>query len=206
LWTKLLAEWSFRFSKDFCCLLFFFVCLLTTGAAFAADETFIASDKIANAKTQIHQLKALTFLPVIFPDRIPAPGQGQNFYLSYSSNAIKADYTQYWQLNVDVTPDCLGAHFCNVGYISAEKDGRISRSFETLPDKKEHLKELVYLPCHIAAYYTPFHIAASAVQPTLEWRKDNVKYTLSWTIAAPAEEQKTMLLKIVPSGLGCYKN
>ena len=153
----------------------------------ANDGAIIHQQKI------IDELKTLSSIPVIFPGKTPP--RTDNFYMSYASDAIHPDFNQYWRLNVDATPDCHGIHVCNIGFISAEKNAKINLHYHSLPDNKDHLKERVKLKNNINAYFTPFHIQASGVNPTLEWSVSHVLYTLSWRIpsADPAEQKKILV-------------
>lgn len=198
--TKTFAQLP-SYCKGFCYLCIGFLGLLFCQNGLAAESAFISINNLDHAKTRLSQLQKLSDLPVIVPSQIPAPQHGQTFYISYSSYANHPNYKQYWQINVDVTPDCHGMRICNIGLISAESPSTISPYYETLPNQKKQLKERVALPGHINAYFTPFHIAAGAVNPTLEWRQKNIKYTLTWRIDAPSAEQKQILLHIAQSAL-----
>lgn len=198
--TKSFAKLKNGFRKGFCYVFYFCFSLGISQAVFAADTVFYSFNDIKNAQTQLTQLKKQTALPIILPTQIPAPHSGESFYISYSSYYNQPNFNQFWQINVDVTPDCQGARVCNIGLITAEKSGQISAYYQTLPDQKNHLKEKVSISCHISAYYTPFHIAAGAVNPTLEWRQNAVKYTITWRIEGSPAEQKQILLNIAHTG------
>lgn len=187
--------------KGFCYALFFFLSLSFCQTIYAAETIFISSKEIKNVKTQLSRLKKRSILPVVFPRQIPAPQYGQIFYVSCSSDADRPDYAEYWQINVDIMPDCHGTRICNVGFVAAKKSAPISPYYETMPGPQKRRKEKISLPCHFSAYYTPFHIAAGAINPTLEWRQNNIQYTLTWKIEGTAAQQKQILLRIAASAL-----
>jgi hypothetical protein len=184
--------------------LFLSTLFLGNGTALAAspDVQFISSAAIVNQPQVLRQLKSQTTAPVVFPAKIPAPEAGGSLYASVTHYAGQANYTSAWQINVDATPDCAGVRTCNIGYIAAEKNGKLSLSYETLPENKSHVKERVTLPHHITGYYTPFHVQASGVNPTVEWRENDILYILSWRIPGTPAQQKQILLHILSSRPG----
>lgn len=154
---------------------------------------------VVNQQDTVTQLKAQTTLPVFVPVKIPNLTDQKHLYVSFSGNADKnPDYNQFWQINWDATPSCHGVRVCNIGFISAEKNGHLDKTYVTLPGNEKHLKEKIKLKNNVIAYYTPFHIQAGGVNPTVEWRVNNILYTLSWKISANAAQQKHLLIQMVP--------
>lgn len=165
-------------------------------SAIGSTQKFISSNTIHNQVQNLQQLKKQSVLPVIFPLRIPVSVKDQQYYASFTSYGINSDYDKFWQINVDATPNCHGVKVCNIGFVSAEKNGQLTHHYQTLPDNQVHLKERVQLKNNITGYYTPFHIQAGGVNPTLEWKIGEVLYTLSWKINAPPAQQKQILTKM----------
>lgn len=162
--------------------------------AFANPTLMVNQEKV------IRTLKNQTLLPVIFPSKIPDVA-AQKLYMSANSYGVHPDYQKFWQLNADTTATCQGVKVCNVGFISAEANGQLDLSYTTLPDNKNHLKEQVKLQNNKLGYYTPFHIQASGVNPTLEWKEKNILYTLSWQIQADVAQQKQILIEMANSAI-----
>lgn len=170
-----------------------------THSAIASTPQFVSSKIIHNQAQTLTQLKKQTALPVIFPAIIPVVKKGQQLYASSSSYGINADYNKFWQINIDATPDCQGAKVCNIGYITAEKNGKLTRQYQTLPGNKVSAKQTVLLKNNNTGYYTPFHIQAGGVNPTLEWKVGNILYTLSWRVNAHSAQQKQILTEMAKS-------
>lgn len=167
--------------------------IFLNGAAAFAENT-----SALDQQTVIAQLKKQSALPILFPDKIP-PAATHGPYLFADSYGIHPNDSQFWQLSVGTTPDCHGVHFCTVGFISAEKNGTLHTDYHSLPGNKDHRKEPVELKNNITAYYTPFHIQASGVNPTLEWRIKDILYTLSWRIQGNPAKQKQVLIEMANS-------
>lgn len=178
--------------------------ILFFGISAAQAENSISwesPDDIINLSLTLQQLKQQTQMPVLFPEKIP--GSTTRMYASKSSDP-SGNYRRYWQINVDSTPDCKGTHYCNIGSLTAELGKKISLNYESLPDKNSHLKEPVKLKDDIIGYYTPFHVQASGIEPTLEWRQGNVTYTLQWYIPAEETQQKQILIDMVKKNLKVF--
>ncbi len=171
-------------------------------AGVCLDQKFISASSLINRQKVFNELKRRSTLPVIFPAKIPAQGSHEPLYVSVNGYRIgNSDYDKSWQINIDATPACQGVRICNIGFLAAQRQGILTPDYQTLPDNKNHLKEKVALPENITGYYTPFHIQASGVNPTLEWKINNILYTLSWRISAPASVQKQMLIETARSAL-----
>jgi hypothetical protein len=180
--------------------LFFLVEPLRSIAGVVPDQKFISASSLINRQKVFNELKRRSPLPVIFPTKIPAQKNNQPLYVSVSGYGIgNSDYAKFWQINVDTTPTCQGVRVCNIGFLAAQRQGKLTPDYQTLPGNRNHLKEKVVLPGNITGYYTPFHIEAGGVNPTLEWRVNNILYMLSWKIDAPASQQKQILLEIAHS-------
>ncbi len=188
-----------RFCITIFVVLFFFVRPLSSIAGVCPDQKFISASSLINRQKVFNELKRRSALPVIFPAKIPAQGCGDRpLYVSFNGyRAGNSDYSKSWQINVDATPTCQGVRVCNIGFLSAQRQGILAPDYQTLPGNKNHLKEKVALPRNITGYYTPFHIQAGGVNPTLEWRVNNILYTLSWRISAPPPRQKQILIETV---------
>lgn len=172
------------------------VCIGLTGLTNAlAGQPVIVHQKEIVANLRQHS----NLQPIIFPQKIP-PAAVTPLYMSMSGAGSQPDYNQFWQLNVDATPECHGVHVCNIGFISAEKNGKLAPNYYSLPDQK-HLKQTIQLQHHITGYYTPFHVQASGVNPTLEWKINHVLFTLSWQIQASPAQQKRILTTMANSAI-----
>lgn len=159
---------------------------------------FILAAEIHQQANIVQNIKKQSDIPVLFPKKIVVSDK-KPLYASAASFTSHPDYQQYWQINVDFTPNCQGVKTCNLGFISAEKSGKISRSYQTLPENKIHFKESIYITKNIKAYYTPFHIEAGAVNPTIEWKINNVLYKISWRIDADPSRQQKILIAMAQS-------
>jgi len=139
-------------------------------------------------------------MPVLFPTKIPAAKNPLHLYASFSSYISKPDFNQFWQINVGATPTCKGAHFCNVGYLSAQKDGKFEATFGgVIPNTNKQPKEPVTLKNGTVAYFTPGHAEGDFHPATLEWVMNNVLYTLTWN--AKEVNEKNVLTTMANSAL-----
>lgn len=168
-------------------------------SAIAKTLEFIPSNQIIHLDQVIHQLSQVSTIPVIFPTKIPADPNQSHYYASLSSYAAHPDYNRYWQINIDATAECQGVKICNIGYISAIRAGKLTKKYFTLPDNQSHAKTKIKLKNNITAYYTPFHIQAGGINPTIEWQVNDILYTLSWRVTGSASQQKQTLVELLQS-------
>lgn len=139
-------------------------------------STFVSLDtQIDGIETLVNQLSSEQTLPVIFPRLIPRDTQHDKYYLS--SEILTYEQSKGYMISVGYTPDCNGVHVCTVGYLMAEQGAEL----EMLQDHDgKVITTPVKLSDNIEGYYTPGHAMGSYFPPTLQWRKDDVRYTLSW--------------------------
>lgn len=164
----------------------YFIAIFTTLTIFLFNNLCYAdnanSPSMVSANTIIQgldnavaQIKLKTTVPVIFPTIIPTNQNLHTYFansdLSQMQNGI--DYT----INVDATQNCSGAHYCNIGYVRAQKGGNPQVNYDM------HNKQLtvsVILANNTKAYFTPGHAMADFFPAEIQWRDKNILYTLTW--------------------------
>jgi hypothetical protein len=149
------------------------------------------------AKT-LSDVKQASPLAVMFPTQVPFSTKTPKLYSSQSSYFTDPDYKKYWIINVDASADCNGAHYCNVGTLSAEKDGKLETKYD-IALNKSLAKQEIKLNNGTTAYLTPGHAGADYQATTVEWQKNNVLYKLTWNIEA--KDEKAVIVDMVNSAL-----
>lgn len=168
--------------------------VLVAIASFAAQKnTIVGLDNVINA------IKSKSTLPVYFPPQVPLNKQNPKLYANYATAAMMPDYNRIWFIYVDTTPICQGTHICNIGLISAQQDGKLTLTYNPAPDWKPKKAEKVMLKNHKMAYFTPFYVAADAVNPTLQWQDNGVVYTLRWQVNSG--DAKKVLINMANSAI-----
>ncbi|MBS0350919.1 MAG: hypothetical protein JSR33_07020, partial [Proteobacteria bacterium] len=125
---------------------------------------------IDNLKMALAKISVKSNIPVFFPSKYPFSKTNPKLLYAFGTALGGANYQKAWQISVDATPDCHGTHVCNIGFLTAENKSNIEQSYISLPNNQKHLKEVINLKNGTTAYYTPFHIEAGGVNPTLEWK------------------------------------
>jgi len=134
-------------------------------------------------------------IPVLFPTIIK--GEAGKVYFAYTDlqdNFNSSSPKGRYSINIGHTPGCF-AHYCTLGYISAETNGQITPDY-TLKHEGEKTTEIevqkvpVDLANNIKGYYTPGFAAAGYVEPKVQWTYKNVLYTIRWATA----DQKDLVL------------
>jgi len=178
----------------------------------AANIVYADTVKMISAKDHIKGLAQVLYgaehvstMPALFPTQIPARKNLSRLYASFSSYATKPDFHKFWQINAGATPACKGARFCNVGFVSAERDGKLETTFGgMIPNSAKQPKEPVTLQNGTVAYFTPGHAEGDFHPAMLEWQMNNVLYTLTWN--AKKGTEKDTLTTMANSALSSSKN
>lgn len=104
-------------------------------------------------------------IPALFPTIVPT--KKQSGYFAYVELPAK---NIFYILYIDHSAECKGAHYCNAGFIMAQK-GHVSKTPTTQPISLAH---------QITGYYTPGYAMADYHPPQLQWIYQGVLYTLAW--------------------------
>lgn len=141
-----------------------------------------ASTTIQGLADTINTAKKNSDIPIIFPRLIAqqtanaATDQTKPQYFAYTPSAPSQDGVSY-VIYVDAAADCHGAHYCNIGYIQAEKGGNPQIFYDL---KNNEITKPVPLKNKIKAYFTPGHAMADYFPAEIQWRNKNILYTISW--------------------------
>ncbi|CAN5329847.1 hypothetical protein BH10PSE19_BH10PSE19_07530 [soil metagenome] len=172
--------------------------VITTLATITLSLSIIdanADEKITLASTNnaipglsklIAQIKPKSDVPVIFPTVVPKSPDNDYYYVS--TDPLVAKYGINYIINVDATKDCKGAHYCNIGYLKAERGNKLQIYRDRT--NKEITTTLV-LTHNINGYYTPGHPMGDYFPPNIQWVNKKVLYTISWN-PAPGLSEATM--------------
>ncbi len=153
-------------------LLFF---LPASAQATAAEGMVTASQQIKGLQPVLTTIRQKAKVPVLFPRVIPQDRPGVVYYASTEQLPVTAGGG--YVVNVDFTATCQGAHYCNVGSMRAEYQGKP----ELMRDRQNKvITQLVKLPGNQIAYFTPGHAMGSYFSPSLQWRQGPALYTLTW--------------------------
>lgn len=143
---------------------------------------------IYNQREILKSVEDFVEIPVLFPTLIK--GASGKIYFAYTdiSDFKGTDPKSRYFVSVGYEPGCF-AHYCTLGYVSAEFKGKISSDVEVQHDgdqtrQVEVQKVPVTLSQGIKGYYTPGFGAGSYVEPKIQWHYKNVLYTLSWATAS----------------------
>lgn len=186
-------------TKKFHKLLLFLLCLLSSSVYAFNDRCsfqWVTSD-IDNLKIALAKISTRSNIPVFFPSKYPVSNHNPKFLYASDTSNTGGEPIQTWQVSIDATPDCHGTKVCNIGSLTAERKLNIDRNYISLPDNQKHSKEMISLRKDKTGYYTPFHIEAGGVNPTLEWKEKGVWYTLRWRIDAEPACQKQAMIDMV---------
>lgn len=156
-------------------VLFSYFFLPSLSFALPPVQTVDAQKFITNLSSTLAELQKKLTIEVIFPEKILANNSHQGYFAN--SDSFMAQRNSGYQINVDYAANCQGAHYCNVGYMRGEKEGKLE-----LQENRQHkiITEKVRLAKNIPAYYTPGHAEGSYFPPMLQWQDNHVLYTLTW--------------------------
>src|SRR5260221_283316 len=120
-------------------LIFVFLINIKVGYA---TELFATQDNIKNIKKALAHLKKSSIIPVHFPTEINmSEDPHKKLYATLSGK----DLDQSWCIWVGSTPDCNGAHNCNIGSLCAEKNADVDNIYQAAPTFKKINKQYVML-------------------------------------------------------------
>jgi hypothetical protein len=174
------------------------ISLFITNSFAATAKMQDASNAVSGLDKTIAEVKKASPLPVLFPTKIPVSDKTPKLYSSYSSYFTNPDFKKYWTINVDASSDCNGAHYCNIGALAAEKDGKLESSYEAAP-KIKRMKQIIKLQNGSTAYFTPGHAEADFHSTMIEWQSKDVLYKLTWNIRSG--DEKAIITKMANSAL-----
>lgn len=170
-----------------------YVGMLCCGFSVAyAAPLMIDSHTLNNFDQTIQKVKSLTTLPIEFPAQVPQDvKKAATLYMNYDpSSTTSTGYTLY----VDSTPDCQGAHYCNIGTLQVSNTG----SPEQYQDISHHLiTKTIKVSGNVTVYYTPGHALGDYWSPVAEWQNNGRFYHLSWDLAN--SDAQSVLLQMVQS-------
>lgn len=194
-WLNFFEYMVIKFSKILCVA---FSLLSSSAFAFNNNCSFQwVTSNIDNLKMTLAQISTRSNIPVLFPGKYPFSKENPKIlYVSDTSN-VDINANKAWQISIDATSDCHGTKVCNIGSLTAVRELNIDQYYVTLPNNQKHAKEKVFLKNGLTGYYTPFHIEAGGINPTLEWKENGIGYTLRWRIDAEPHCQKQALVDMV---------
>lgn len=140
--------------------------------SFATTKMATAKKAIDNLPSTLTKLTLKTDAEIVFPHKVPVTS-GKKYYAFAQST--KSGYIIY----VDSTPECHGVHTCNIGSIVAQKAGNPQIYYDML---NKEITVPVKLDRGFKGFYTPGHAMGDYWPPRLEWRRDNILYSLSWQL------------------------
>ncbi|MDF3055004.1 MAG: hypothetical protein K0Q74_911 [Gammaproteobacteria bacterium] len=152
-----------------------FTVMIGCGKTDDSNALVSADISIDGVDTFIRQMPNEGVAPIVFPRLLPRDTEHKKYYLS--SEALIHGENRGYIINVGYTPDCNGARFCMVGYLSAEKGAKLEMAQDM--DGKV-ITVPVKLANNVEGYYTPGHAMGSYFPPTLQWYEGDVLYILSW--------------------------
>lgn len=132
-----------------------------------------SNDHIKNLDQVLTQVKKDTNQTPVFPAVIPKTSK--SYYASSDATSQQNGFN--YMINIDSTPDCNGAKYCNVGRVSAQKG--------TQPDlMKDKNNKQVTVPITLAdgtqAFYTPGHAMGDYFPANVQWVDQNTIYMITW--------------------------
>lgn len=146
--------------------------LLIPCLSFATPKMVTAKKAVTNLPTVLTKLTLKTDTEIVFPHKVPTTSKKK--YYAYAEST-KSGYVIY----IDNTPECHGVHNCNIGSITAEKAGNPQIYYDI---QNKEITVPVVLTRGFKGYYTPGHAMGDYWPPRLEWRRDNMLYSLSWQL------------------------
>jgi hypothetical protein len=154
---------------------------LTVEANNHSPLLYPAEQVVYNLTGALNSLKQKTKVPVKFVREIPKGIGGNNYYV-YTEITDRG-----YRIYIDYQSDCKGIHSCNVGFLTAEKDGKL----ESYTDRNNNITVSIKLKDR-AVYFTPAHSMGDYWPTNLQWQDNNVWYKLSWQLD-PKTEQKVII-------------
>lgn len=156
------------------------------GSALATEQAaFVSSKQAVRGLTKlIAQLKTKTDVPVLFPTVVPQSPDKSPYYASTDLSVAK--YGIKYIINVDATKDCNGAHYCNIGYLKAERGTKL-QIYRDRTNKE--ITTNIALTHNINGYYTPGHPMGDYFSPNIQWISKKVLYTINWNPAPGISEE-----------------
>ena len=120
------------------------------------------------------EVKQETEVPVLLPNKVPAPGDSPLFARADAS-------ADRYAIDVGFAPNCRGGA-CAVGFFGGRQG---SGDFYEID---EAFSETVTLANGITGYYNPMQCGASCSPPVLEWEMGGVRYRFSCKVSGRDEE------------------
>jgi len=140
---------------------------------FAVEEKApAATAEIKNLQAVLQNVRKKTDVPVLFPK---VTGLSGGPYYAYAE-APAGDFT--YIVYVDATEECHGAHYCNIGHVEAQVNGKLETEF-LMDGKTEVKKTALKLANNITGYYTPGYALADYHPAKIQWEHKKVLYTIA---------------------------
>lgn len=169
----------------------FLLSILSCSAESAQQEEMVdATAVIQNLSQVIHDAKQKVQIPVIFPTIIPKKSAPQ-FFANLDSSSKERGLV--YRINVDGDKTCNGAHYCNVGYVTAKQGIKPEKYLDR---NDQPITETVVLANKITGYYTPGHPMGSFFPANIQWNDKDVLYTIAWNTSS-----KDSLIKMANSAI-----
>lgn len=166
------------------------------GCAYAANVNMVnAAANVRNLSTSLLAIEMLLKTPAIFPAIIPAPVSAMTVYYA-SVNLNSPNRSIKYVLNIDASPQCHGAHYCNIGSLMAQID--------VAPQAAgQGTTKTVALNNSVLGFYTAGSAAGDYFPAQLQWLSGNMLYTLSWNLpqAVNDSDQQNAFVQMANSAL-----
>ncbi|MCQ8239782.1 hypothetical protein [Rhizosaccharibacter radicis] len=142
-------------------------------AAHAAAPRLMPARSIAGFDAAAASARAVMGAPVAWPRKLPDDRPLFAYADDTGAGRRRAS------ISLDRTANCHGAHYCSIGTISVSAD-----PVETLTDRNGRI-----ITRHLAdgASFTPEHAMADNFPAELQWRRNGLTYTVSWSGLPPAK-------------------
>jgi hypothetical protein len=163
-------------------ILIILVSFLVFKIAIAAEvlKLYPSTRLISNLTSTLNLLKQQTDVPILFPRKIPRNPNGKKYF-------IYTELTdQGYRIYIDDNKDCKGVHSCNIGIVSAEKNGKP----EIYTDRNNKVITVpIILPNKTQAFFTPAHAMGDYWPTNLQWQNNQILYSISWQLAPKTERE-----------------
>jgi hypothetical protein len=166
-------------------------------SAWSANSALVpATSVIKNLDQTLTTIKNDGNKTVVFPTLIP-PAKNLKQLFSSSDLTLKAQGFAYI-INADATPTCNGAHYCNIGSLTAKTKGE-PRMYKDRQDKV--ITVPVKLANGIQGFFTPGHAMGDYWAPTIEWKNNNMLYSLRWNAKVSGMSEQEMMVAMANSAI-----
>lgn len=142
------------------------------------------------------QAKNTSQLPLYFPRMIPTD-ESVTYYANYDVNA--SGYNLY----IDSSKTCNGAHYCNIITMNASNVAGTLPVYKNMQGKVMTVTQK--LDNGIVGSYTPGFAMGDYWNPQVAWQENKLTYTISWVGVQKPDETRWAMLNMV-NNLQTYKS